>query len=765
MFAFRRLVDEQVALLASARMSAHEPPPLDLERVVPGGRLQQIRLGPLSQRALDELLRERLGLNLSRSALLRLHERSDGNPFFALEIGRLLEGARIEATDELPLPRSLRELVHERLERLPVRTRRVLLTAASLSQPRLGLLGRTAAADLRLAIDAGIVRFEGEEVVFSHPLLAFVPYEEAPTATRRRIHARLARVVTDPEERARHLALAAVEPDERVAMELDEAARRALARGAPDAAAELARLARQLTPGSSVERLLAEAEYTFESGDSARARALMEEAVGQLDAGPRRAHAITRLAWFRGCWGDDPHGALALADDAVEQARGDLAVEAEVYEFLTWQCQFVGRHDDAVRYARLGGSAADQLGDRQWIALAGMALALAEGRVGRAGAARAAVARLEDLGDALANLRVINDPAWVRAIFLASDGDLRGALKLMRVLHERAVERGDESSLPSLLETRTLIEFRAGNWLQADELLDAASEIAVRTDQENQRLSLQAWRAFLDAHLGRVEAARAGAERAITAAAERHLSVYQDVGRWTLMLLELASDHPAAALTEFRRLLHPGRGIGEPHPFFRQYGDLAEALAALGEPDAAAAAVRRWRAHATALDHAVAGPGGDRCVGLSAVAAGDFDRGLRLLNRSVARGRALPEPFELGRSLLALGTCQRRARQKRLAVATLNEALDLFECLPAPLWANRAGRELARIGGRPVTDGALTETERQVMELVAVGRSNTEVARELILSTKTVEWNLSKIYRKLGVRSRAELAARVAGQI
>jgi DNA-binding CsgD family transcriptional regulator len=100
-----------------------------------------------------------------------------------------------------------------------------------------------------------------------------------------------------------------------------------------------------------------------------------------------------------------------------------------------------------------------------------------------------------------------------------------------------------------------------------------------------------------------------------------------------------------------------------------------------------------------------------------------------------------------------------------LAATTLREALDLFERLPAPLWAMRARREFARIGGRRIADGALTETERRIVVLVAAGRSNAEVARELALSTKTVEWNLSKAYRKLGVRSRAQLAARAAEQI
>ena len=763
-FALRRLVDEPVALLATVRMDAHEPAPLDLDRIFPNG-LKRIRVCPLDEGRVDELLRVRLGLNLSRAALVRLNARAGGNPFFALEIGRLLEGARIEGAHELALPRSIRDVVHERLARLPVRTRRVLLAAAGLSQPRLSLLGRTAASDLRPAVEGGIVKVDRDVVLFAHPLLAFVPYDEAPTTERRRLHARLARIVPDAEERARHLALAATGPDERVATELDRAARRALARGAPDAAAELVRLARRLTPGCDVERLMAEAEYTFESGDSAHARALMQEAVERLDAGPRRAHAVTRLAWFRGTWGDDPHGALELLDGAREEASGDLAVEVEVLECLTWQCQDVGRHDDAARYARLGADAAEELGDPQWIVLLGMAVALAEGKVGRAAAARRAVARLEDVSGSVAPLRVINDPGWLRALFLASDGDLEGALMLIRQLYDRALELGDESSLPGLLEFLALFEFRAGNWQRADEIIDTALEIAVRTDQEVQRLTLRPWRAFLDAHLGRVESARITADETISEARERRLPAFRDAALWALMRLELSLDDPGAALARFDQLQHANRGIGEMHSFFRHYGDAAEALAAVGELDAAATMVRRWRSRATALDRAAAGPGGDRCVGLIAVARGDLDRGLALLERAVARGRRLPEPFELGRSLLALGTAQRQARRKRLAATALDEALELFERLPAPLWAKRTRRERARIGGRRIADGFLTETERRVVVLVAAGRSNAEVARQLALSTKTVEWNLSKAYRKLGVRSRSELAARAAGQI
>jgi DNA-binding NarL/FixJ family response regulator len=112
--------------------------------------------------------------------------------------------------------------------------------------------------------------------------------------------------------------------------------------------------------------------------------------------------------------------------------------------------------------------------------------------------------------------------------------------------------------------------------------------------------------------------------------------------------------------------------------------------------------------------------------------------------------------------LLALGSVHRRARRKRLAREALAEAEAIFDSLPAPLWAERARKEAARIGGRVSSGTELTEAERRVAELVAEGRTNAEVASELVVSRRTVEWNLTNIYRKLGVRSRTELARRAS---
>jgi DNA-binding NarL/FixJ family response regulator len=148
-----------------------------------------------------------------------------------------------------------------------------------------------------------------------------------------------------------------------------------------------------------------------------------------------------------------------------------------------------------------------------------------------------------------------------------------------------------------------------------------------------------------------------------------------------------------------------------------------------------------------------------RARGLLAAAGGDLVAGEATLDEAVEAAAGCGNPLELGRSLLALGGVQRRARKKQTARLTLGRALDIFTTLGAEVWAERARRELARIGGRLTPRGVLSATEAEIVELVVLGRSNKEVAEALHLSAKTVEWNLSKIYRRLGIHSRTELAA------
>jgi DNA-binding NarL/FixJ family response regulator len=187
-----------------------------------------------------------------------------------------------------------------------------------------------------------------------------------------------------------------------------------------------------------------------------------------------------------------------------------------------------------------------------------------------------------------------------------------------------------------------------------------------------------------------------------------------------------------------------------------------EALIGIGDLRTAERLLELLEGHAAGSDTAVRALA-HRARGLLLASRGDQERAIAALQAAAAEPEPPQEanPFELARTLLALGTLERRAQRKRDARETLGRAIEIFERLGARLWLEKARGEQRRIGGRTASDGELSETERRIVELVVAGRRNREVAAELSLSPNTVAWNLSKIYRKLGVSSRTELGARV----
>ena len=230
---------------------------------------------------------------------------------------------------------------------------------------------------------------------------------------------------------------------------------------------------------------------------------------------------------------------------------------------------------------------------------------------------------------------------------------------------------------------------------------------------------------------------------------------------WALGLLELSLDRPAEAHEQLGPLVArvEGADIGEPGSI-RFVTDDVEALVRLGELDAAATQLARFEQHAQRLGRWSALAAAHRCRGLIAAAAGAPDEAQAECNRALDEFEQLSLPFETARTLLALGVVQRQARQRRAARNSLERALRLFEELGASLWAERARAELGRISGRAPSRGELTASERRVAELVAEGQTNREVAAALHVTARTVEGTLSRVYAKLGVRSRTELARR-----
>jgi DNA-binding CsgD family transcriptional regulator len=276
-------------------------------------------------------------------------------------------------------------------------------------------------------------------------------------------------------------------------------------------------------------------------------------------------------------------------------------------------------------------------------------------------------------------------------------------------------------------------------------------------------------RALVDAHLGRVEAARAAAEQGSALAAAMGDEIFRVLNEHILGFLELSLGDPARAHARLGPLvgaLH-AMGLGEP-TLFPVLPDTIEALIGLGELDHAEPLIEELDAQGQALDRAWALAGAARCRGLLAAARGDPHGALAHFQRALQEHQRVTRPFELARTLRAQGMVLRRDKHKTAAKAALEQALGIFERLGALQWAESTRAELDRVGLRPaapVDASGITAAEARVAELVAAGRTNREVAGELFMSPKTVEAHLSRIYRKLGIRSRAELAHKLARQI
>jgi hypothetical protein len=339
-FALRRLAAAPAAVLVARRGSGAEAAPLGLERAFPDERLRRLRLGPLSVGATHRLLRERLGVSFPRPVLVQLHDTSAGNPFYALELGRALKQSRARARtgEPLTIPTSLTELVSARLAALPEGVREVLEPVALLSEPTVSIV-EAAASDpvtvrggLRAAEAAGILELDDGRVRFSHPLLAAQVEAELDPRRRRSLHFRLAELVGDPEQRARHLALSTDGPSAEVADELETASATAASRGASAAAAELAELSILLTPANAGDRVrrrreLLAADHHYSSGNTEQSRAILEPLLEQLPPGPDRAEVLRRLGEYST---DDFEKSERLLEQAFVEAEPDPRLRAKI---------------------------------------------------------------------------------------------------------------------------------------------------------------------------------------------------------------------------------------------------------------------------------------------------------------------------------------------------------------------------------------------------------------------------------------------------
>jgi DNA-binding CsgD family transcriptional regulator len=743
-FASRRLVDQPVLTIASVRSEEPEPPVL--ASLASEGRLDRLELGPLSVASLHRVLARELGRTFPRPTLVRIAAAARGNPLYAIEIARLID--RWDVRAPLAVPGSLSLLVASRVGSLPPATREALLRAAVLARPELRLVEEEALAP---AEQAGLVRVSDDgQVEFVHPLYASAVYASAPATRRRATHRALAEVVEDPEQRARHLALACNVPDAQVAREVAVAARRARLRGAPDTAAELMSLALGLTPPgeAAVERRIELAENLYVVGDFDRGAELLEQAQSAIPRGDLRARALLLLAELvyrqRG-----EREAAAIAREALAVAQDPiLRVRCHV-RLAGWAVTSSLRGaaaDVAAASELLEGSAATEPGLRSSLLVNRIRVDLCLGR----GLDLATAQRALELEQADPPRDVDDRLVYMLGVWFRYVDDFGRARSQLEEAQRVARDEGDDASLVNILQNRMLVELLAGEWPRADELAGELGEIA---DQLSLTNIARAWIAYLDAHRGRLDEIRDAAATADRREALLDMLYLRALGTVELCagLYEEANEHLAQALAHLEAI-----GVEEP-AIWRIDGEAIEAALGAGDLERARRLVARFEARADRSRIPWSLAVSARCRGLLHAAEGELEPASEALERALVEHRNCPMPFEAARTLLAHGRVLRRRKLRRRARKSLEEARGIFAGLGADPWTSHADEELRRIPIRRAP-ADLSATEQHIARLAAEGLSNRLIAERAFVSVKTVETNLKRAYRKLGISSRAQLA-------
>jgi DNA-binding CsgD family transcriptional regulator len=761
-FAARRLRSDAAKLLLAERRDL-DAPSASLVAAV-GEDRARIVVGPLSLGATRRLIVSRVGVTIPRPSLVRLHAVAGGNPFYALEIAKAIAaGAAAAGGAPVPVPTKLHDLVGERLGRLAKRVRDALEVVAILAAPTVATVERVVPHGVERAVAAGVLERSESQLRFVHPLIAAAVAARMTPERRRSLHRRLAGVVADPEERARHLALGASVPSEEIGAVLEDAARSAAQRGTVASAVELSELAVRLTPpdarADAVRRRLLAAGHRLDAGDFSGARDELGVLIRELPPGDARAEALSLLS---DAMHDDIDAQARLAHEALDEAQ-DEGLRARIRRELTTAAALTGDLRAALAHARAGVASAEATTDRRLLVASLAYLGLIETFDGvmTPGLLERAIDLEEDAG----YLSAYESPSVVLAYRRVYEGrDFATARALLERACAAAAEHDDFDGQIVVLLHLAELENAAGRWERATEHASAGHEVAEQFALPlSQGALLHAW-GRARAYLGDVENARALAERGLALARETKSTIHELNNLRVLAFLELSLGHAEAAaeiaVPVPERLAEAGYGRGG---VAMRLAEAVEALVLAGDVQRARLRLDRLERLVEEVEYPALRPLVARAAGLLAASEGNVPRALETLEHALSLYDDLELPFERARTLLALGETRRRAKQKRAAHDALEAAQSSFDELGARLWAERARGELARISGRPPASDELTSTQVRVAELVAEGRTNREVAAELFVSERTVEGHLTRIYEKLGVRSRAELARRFAG--
>jgi DNA-binding CsgD family transcriptional regulator len=750
-FAARRLTAESLALLFALR----EGEGTDL-----GVALPTIEVEPLEVAASMELLHERFGSAIAAEVARHLAEATGGNPLALLEVVTLLdEGERVgrePLPDHLPASESVERTVRRALRILPPEARSALLVAAASDSPTGGDL-----AALESAEDAGLVRIHAGSVAFRHPLVRSAVYHAASADEQRAAHRTLADALTgeeDSDRRAWHLAAAADRPDESVAAALEAAASRFAERGGQASASRALERAAELSEDDDTRprRLHAAGRTAQYAGDLERAVALAERALAVVRDPVTHAEA-SLLTWQANEWRGVAFDDVELEREAERVAPFD-ATRASLLLTLSSTAAWMrldleralrtARHSVEICPAAVADGPADS-GWRLWDAAAGARWNLAFvllllGRPAEADAAIRGLAR----GDLSLDYH-----AYVERYDEARSRAER-ELRLCRAV-------GNVFGVMWITKSLAVVDLWQGRFsaarAAAAQSLAIAESIAVpRAIAAN--LAILAWLAAIE---GRESEAREyvahGDDLARSGLGHAPLQARLQA---TLGLLELGLGRPAVAIEKLRPVADLAERHGVREPSALPYApDLIEAYARVGEQEAATRELaklaelarsvnRRWALAAVARLQGLLGRDDDL----------DEHFGAALELHEQGAGSA----FERARTELLYGERLRRAKRRVEAREHLRSAVELFDGLGAASWSEQARRELRASGESiprrdPTAPEKLTPQELQIALQVAEGRTNRDVAGALFLSPKTVEFHLTRVYRKLNIHSRAEL--------
>ena len=631
------------------------------------------------------------------------------------------------------------------------------------SPPTVGQVARaTGVAPERLAAvldDAetqGIVTIEGNRLRFTHPLLAHAVHADATPPRRRAMHRRLAEIVAEPELRARHLALSDTAGDPATLEALDSAAGIARNRGAPAAAAELLALAIDLG-GSTGQRRIQLAECLFHSGDPRRACEVLEETVADLASGPVRAAAYQLLALVR-LHADSFHDAAEMGRRALNDCIDESELRVGILIGLAFAYLNTDRIGTALATVEEAVTSAERLGLTEPLGRALGMRAMLRFMNGD-GVAADDVRRALELGDPNAPVPLPLRPDVQSALLVGWAGDFDEARETLADAARQCTARGEEGEVMFIAFQLVHFDVWRGDLKSADQAADDALERARQLGGDAPLFIALAMNALVAVYQGRVEDARRDLAEA-RAAADRSGYV-----RMTQSLVA-AECFLELSLGDYARVLaaaEPLLPMLQSAPAYSEMlgtafvPDAAEAMINLGRTDEAEALIDIMEGNGRRLDRAWMLLVGYRCRAMLFAARGDLPAAVKHAQAALEENDRIDMPFERARTLLLIGRLQRRLRHADSAKAALTEALEIFERIGTPLWANEVRGELARrAAGRPRSHG-LTPSEQRVAELTVRGMTNDDIASALFITRKTVEVNLSRIYRKLGIHSRTEL--------